>query len=322
MDQPAVTTASTTLREGLVRGESFITALKPARKTSSFEREGWWRIALTNTPIPGTYHLKTFIEESLLNPVIATYNFKNEGRKKPPLVQRNNPVLNDLPQHMPPDFLDLLKKQAATYSFKDKPRPSPSTLVDKDQFLELSATSATHSLDVFQDQEFQLYNLVTSGQPEVSLNCASQSMVPESIYNEWDREKMVMLSQPVASESLLSKKFEHSTSTGASGKCICFTIKFVFTCYHHSIHKKLLLQSKLYTNTGKTSAERNIVVNFHVPGSARSHFSFLRDNTMCFLHRFPNMLPGAVYFGQQFKDSQQPILFPKKQKSKTEKGHK
>uniref|UniRef100_A0A2K5ZQA2 Sperm-tail PG-rich repeat containing 4 n=1 Tax=Mandrillus leucophaeus TaxID=9568 RepID=A0A2K5ZQA2_MANLE len=138
MDQPAVATASTTLRKDLVRGESFITASKPARKTSSFEREGWWRIALTNTPIPGTYHLKTFIEESLLNPVIATYNFKNEGRKKPPLVQRNNPVLNDLPQYMPPGVLDLLKKQAATYSFKDKPRPSPSTLVDKDQSLQLS----------------------------------------------------------------------------------------------------------------------------------------------------------------------------------------
>lgn len=86
-----------------------------------------------NTPIPGTYHLKTFIEDSLSNPVAATYNFKNEGRKKPPLVQRNNPVLNDLPQYMPPDFLDLLKKQVATYSFKDKPRSSPSTLVYKDQ---------------------------------------------------------------------------------------------------------------------------------------------------------------------------------------------
>lgn len=84
------------------------------------------------TPIPGTYHLKTFLEESLLNPVAATYNFKNEGRKKPPLVQRNNPVLNDLPLYMPPDFLDLLKKQVATYSFKDKPRSSPSALV-KDQ---------------------------------------------------------------------------------------------------------------------------------------------------------------------------------------------
>ncbi|XP_046519153.1 protein STPG4 isoform X2 [Equus quagga] len=113
-------------------------ASKLTRKTSSLEREGWWRMALTSTPIPGTYHLKTFIEESLLNPVIATYNFKNEGRRKPPLVQRNNPVVNDLPQYMPPDFLDLLKKQMATYSFKDKPRPSPSTLVYKDKSLELS----------------------------------------------------------------------------------------------------------------------------------------------------------------------------------------
>ncbi|KAB0362049.1 hypothetical protein FD754_006205 [Muntiacus muntjak] len=110
---------------------------KPTQK-SSFEREGWWRIALTNTPNPGTYHLKTFIEESLLNPVIATYNFKNEGRKKPPLLQRNDPVLNDLPQYMPPDFLDLLKKQVATYSFKDKPRSSPSMLVYRDQSVKLS----------------------------------------------------------------------------------------------------------------------------------------------------------------------------------------
>ncbi|XP_035128515.1 protein STPG4 isoform X2 [Callithrix jacchus] len=134
MDQSAIAIASPTIREDLVGGS----ASKPDRKTSSFEREGWWRIALTNTPIPGTYHLKTFIEESLLNPVITTYNFKNEGRKKPPLVQRNNPVLNDLPYYMPPDFLDLLKKEVATYSFKDKPRPSPSTLVDKDQSLQLS----------------------------------------------------------------------------------------------------------------------------------------------------------------------------------------
>nr|XP_055096847.1 protein STPG4 isoform X3 [Symphalangus syndactylus] len=56
MDQPAVATASTTIREDLVRGESFITASKPARKTSSFEREGWWRIALTSVQLsPGQY---------------------------------------------------------------------------------------------------------------------------------------------------------------------------------------------------------------------------------------------------------------------------
>uniref|UniRef100_A0A8C5XJ17 Sperm-tail PG-rich repeat containing 4 n=1 Tax=Microcebus murinus TaxID=30608 RepID=A0A8C5XJ17_MICMU len=138
MDQAVGTIASTTEREDPECVESVVPALKIVRKTSAFEREGWWRTALTNTPIPGTYHLKSFIEESLLNPVPATYNFKNEGRKKPPLVNRNNPVLNDLPQYMPPDFLDLLKKQVATYSFKDKPRPSPSTLVYKDESLQLS----------------------------------------------------------------------------------------------------------------------------------------------------------------------------------------
>ncbi|XP_039743169.1 protein STPG4 [Pteropus medius] len=137
MDQ-SVISITTTVREDVGHGGSVVMTSKPIRKTSSFEREGWWRIALTNTPIPGTYHLKTFIEDSLSNPVAATYNFKNEGRKKPPLVQRNNPVLNDLPQYMPPDFLDLLKKQVATYSFKDKPRSSPSTLVYKDQSVKLS----------------------------------------------------------------------------------------------------------------------------------------------------------------------------------------
>ncbi|XP_054422895.1 protein STPG4 [Pteronotus mesoamericanus] len=123
MDQPVIGITSTA---------------KPTQKTASFERERWWRAVLTTTPVPGTYHLKTFIEESLLNPVAATYNFKNEGRRKPPLVQRNNPVLNDLPLYVPPDFLELLKKQVVTYSFKDKPRSGPSTLVYKDQSDKLS----------------------------------------------------------------------------------------------------------------------------------------------------------------------------------------
>ncbi|XP_008821274.1 protein STPG4 [Nannospalax galili] len=137
MDQPAIT-SSAVRREDLGHGESLVSTSKQTRKNSAFEREGWWRITLTNTPIPGTYHLKTFIEESLLNPVKATYNFKNEGRKRLPLVQRNDPVLMDLPQYKPPDFLDLLKKQMASYSFRDQPRPNPSTLVDKDESLRLS----------------------------------------------------------------------------------------------------------------------------------------------------------------------------------------
>ncbi|XP_055475393.1 protein STPG4 isoform X3 [Psammomys obesus] len=137
MVDPAITISPSTVPREDVAQESPLTTSKQIRKSSALDREGWWRVTLTNTPIPGTYHLKTFLEESLLNPVKATYNFKNEGRKRIPLVQRNDPVPTDLPQYKPPDFLELLKNQMASYSFKDKPRPNPSTLVDKDESLQL-----------------------------------------------------------------------------------------------------------------------------------------------------------------------------------------
>uniref|UniRef100_A0A8C8TZU4 Sperm tail PG rich repeat containing 4 n=1 Tax=Peromyscus maniculatus bairdii TaxID=230844 RepID=A0A8C8TZU4_PERMB len=134
MDEPAIgINPSAVPREDLGRGEPLASTSTQIRKSSTLDREGWWRVTLTNTPIPGTYHIKTFLEESLLNPVKATYNFKNEGRKRIPLVQRNDPVPTDLPHYKPPDFLELLKKQMASYSFKDRPRPNPTTLVDKDE---------------------------------------------------------------------------------------------------------------------------------------------------------------------------------------------
>eukprot|EP00073_Rattus_norvegicus_P036811 XP_008762689.1 PREDICTED: uncharacterized protein C2orf61 homolog isoform X1 [Rattus norvegicus] len=138
MAEPTVVLTSTTVpREDLGRRESLLTTSKKVKKITGIEREGWWRLTVTNTPIPGTYHLRTFIEEALLNPVSITYNFKNEGRKRIPLVLRNDPVPTDLPQYSPPDFLELLKKQTASYSFKDKPRADPSTLVEKDKSLHL-----------------------------------------------------------------------------------------------------------------------------------------------------------------------------------------
>uniref|UniRef100_A0A087WRD7 Sperm tail PG rich repeat containing 4 n=2 Tax=Mus musculus TaxID=10090 RepID=A0A087WRD7_MOUSE len=134
MAEPTVVIAPTTVpREDLGHGEPLLMTAKQVKKTPGLEREGWWRLTITDTPIPGTYHFRTFTEEALLNPVKITYNFKNEGRKKLPLVLRNDPVPTDLPQYSPPDFLELLKKQTASYSFKDKPRADPSTLVDKDE---------------------------------------------------------------------------------------------------------------------------------------------------------------------------------------------
>ncbi|OBS66893.1 hypothetical protein A6R68_04567 [Neotoma lepida] len=108
-------------------------ATNPSAVPREDQEHGESLVTTSSSPIPGTYHIRTFIEESLLNPVKITYNFKNEGRKRIPLVQINHPVPTDLPHYKPPDFLELLKKQMASYSFKDQPRPNPTTLVDKDQ---------------------------------------------------------------------------------------------------------------------------------------------------------------------------------------------
>ncbi|XP_078085792.1 protein STPG4 [Mustelus asterias] len=43
-------------------------------------RGGWWQENVKDTPPPGKYPIKDFIEEGLLNPVKRTYNFKAKGR--------------------------------------------------------------------------------------------------------------------------------------------------------------------------------------------------------------------------------------------------
>ncbi|XP_072491762.1 protein STPG4 isoform X2 [Notamacropus eugenii] len=103
------------------------------------QREAWWRTSLKETPIPGTYTVRDFLEESQLNPVTLTYNFKNEGRKKIPLMEMKRDItLPDIPKYLPPNFIDLVSKQMASYSFKDTPRQSPSMMCLKDQKIDLS----------------------------------------------------------------------------------------------------------------------------------------------------------------------------------------
>ncbi|XP_068927752.1 protein STPG4 isoform X3 [Petaurus breviceps papuanus] len=98
------------------------------------QREAWWRTTLKETPIPGTYTVRDFLEESRLNPVNNTYNFKNEGRKKISFVElKRDTSLPDTPKYVPPNFVDLVNKQMASYSFKDTPRQNPNTLCLKDQ---------------------------------------------------------------------------------------------------------------------------------------------------------------------------------------------
>ncbi|XP_074061469.1 protein STPG4 isoform X2 [Macrotis lagotis] len=102
-------------------------------------RELWWRTTLKDTPVPGTYTLRDFLEESRLNPVNNTYNFKNEGRSKISLWEsKRDTSLPDTPKYLPPNFIDLISKQMASYSFKDTPRLHPSQLCHKDPKIDLS----------------------------------------------------------------------------------------------------------------------------------------------------------------------------------------
>ena len=73
------------------------------------------------TPVPGTYDIKDFLQESEQSRVKQTYNFKGEGRKKSLRTARNGYML--LPgayEHQ--DFLHSLEKLPLTYQFKSDGR--------------------------------------------------------------------------------------------------------------------------------------------------------------------------------------------------------
>ncbi|XP_007476917.1 protein STPG4 isoform X2 [Monodelphis domestica] len=47
-------------------------------------------------------------------------------------------TLPDVPKYLPPDFVELIKKQMASYSFKDTPRPMPNKLCFKDETIDIA----------------------------------------------------------------------------------------------------------------------------------------------------------------------------------------
>ena len=70
-----------------------------------------------DTPVPGTYDLKDFVEESHGNPVTTTYGFKNAGRKRNADPSRKGShLMPGLYKHN--TSVDQLEKQQKTYSFK------------------------------------------------------------------------------------------------------------------------------------------------------------------------------------------------------------
>lgn len=81
----------------------------------------WWRVTLKETPVPGTYESRHFLDEKELNPIKRTYNFKGQGRKKQYGVVKNG--ANLLPgAYNYKDFLESLSERPLTYEFKSDGR--------------------------------------------------------------------------------------------------------------------------------------------------------------------------------------------------------
>lgn len=75
-----------------------------------------------DTPVPGLYRVRDFIQEAELNPVKKTYGFKGAGRKAQTLGVRKGDLL--LPgAYDYTDFTQELLRRNMSYSFKNCPRP-------------------------------------------------------------------------------------------------------------------------------------------------------------------------------------------------------
>ncbi|XP_034537502.1 protein STPG4 isoform X2 [Notolabrus celidotus] len=100
-------------------------------------RGSWWLGTLKDTPIPGLYHIRDFIEEAELNPVRKTYGFKSVGRRAQTLGIRNGDLL--LPgAYGYTDSIQEVLKHKASYSFKNCPRPDIVTLGIRDEHIHTS----------------------------------------------------------------------------------------------------------------------------------------------------------------------------------------
>ncbi|XP_029691078.1 protein STPG4 isoform X2 [Takifugu rubripes] len=90
-------------------------------------RGRWWLEALKDTPDPGVYHIRDFIEEADLNPVKKTYGFKRVGRKAATLGTQSGHMLlpgaynfpeSDVPK--PSFFFKACPRREVTLGVRDK----------------------------------------------------------------------------------------------------------------------------------------------------------------------------------------------------------
>nr|XP_023660075.1 protein STPG4 [Paramormyrops kingsleyae] len=100
-------------------------------------REAWWRCTLKDSPNPGSYHIRDFMEEAELNPVRVTYGFGGQGRKVPVHCGRQGKLLLPGAYENIGSIQEALKRPAS-YVFKSCPRPQIHTLGIRDKDVDLS----------------------------------------------------------------------------------------------------------------------------------------------------------------------------------------
>eukprot|EP00062_Callorhinchus_milii_P011933 gi/632958554/ref/XP_007895102.1/ PREDICTED: uncharacterized protein C2orf61 homolog [Callorhinchus milii] len=94
----------------------------PTMKVGNSDRGGWWRGTIKDTPAPGAYTLKDFIQERLGNPVSQTYRFKGEGRMRKPSPDQQ-PIVNQQVNLGQPREYDSIEKLKS----REEPNISPAS---------------------------------------------------------------------------------------------------------------------------------------------------------------------------------------------------
>ncbi|KAL2083778.1 hypothetical protein ACEWY4_021551 [Coilia grayii] len=101
------------------------------------QRGEWWINTIKDTPNPGTYHIRDFIEEAKLKPVRMTYGFRGTGRNgKTAQVLKGDMLLPGAYEFLDSTQQALLRQ--ATCAFKNQPRPNNYMLGIRDKDVNLS----------------------------------------------------------------------------------------------------------------------------------------------------------------------------------------
>ncbi|XP_075903422.1 protein STPG4 [Nelusetta ayraudi] len=98
-------------------------------------RGSWWRRTLKDTPAPGHYHIRDFLEEAELNPVKKTYGFRGVGRRAPTLGRQRADVLLPAARDSSPQAPSICQP---SHFFRNCPRPDVVTLGVRDKHIHTS----------------------------------------------------------------------------------------------------------------------------------------------------------------------------------------